>query len=135
MVCDDCHIQSLCLVEVQKCCDCLYEDSCGWPDTSSKPVQQESCKDSSVEQPKYYTRKDIPSGIECWDHYELAMTPEEFRGAMKNNIYKYIFRAGHKEDLIKDLEKALVYLKRWLRYENGERIMWMRQGQKNEKVR
>lgn len=82
--------------------------------------------------PSHYAKADIPSGIECWDHYELAMTEEEFRGAMKNNIYKYIFRAGRKDPAktVEDLKKARSYLTRWIQYAEGDRTVWMK-GRKN----
>ena len=81
-----------------------------------------------VNHPNHYTNTGIPSGIECWDHYELAMTPDEFRGAMKNNLYKYIFRAGHKDPArqIEDLKKCIAYLNRWIKFEKGERTVWMK---------
>jgi hypothetical protein len=87
--------------------------------------------DDVLDHPEHYTTSEIPSGIECWDHYELGMTEEEFRGAMKNNIYKYIFRAGRKDKnkTVEDLNKAIRYLHRWIKFEEGERIVWMK-GQK-----
>lgn len=99
-----------------------------------KPLKLEpKVEKDQLDHPNYYTETGIPSGIEAWDHYELAMTPEEFQGAMKNNLYKYIFRAGHKgsETAIKDLKKAINYLKRWISYLEGNRIVWMR-GTKND---
>jgi hypothetical protein len=72
-----------------------------------------------IDHPKHYTY----AKVECWNWYECAMSDEEFRGAMKNNIWKYTFRAGHKdnEEAIKDLEKAKAYINRWIKFEQGER--------------
>ncbi len=82
----------------------------------------------TIDHPEHYAEAQIPSGIECWDHYELAMTEAEFVGAMKNNIYKYIFRTGRKDPAaaVQDLEKARAYLKRWIAYLEGHRIVWMK---------
>jgi hypothetical protein len=62
--------------------------------------------------PHHYTTREL----ECWDWYEKAMTREEFVGAMKNNIWKYTYRAGNKEDAVGDLQKAITYIERWIRY-------------------
>jgi hypothetical protein len=81
-----------------------------------------------IDHPEHYANADIPSGIECWNWYELGMTEEEFRGAMKNNVFKYIWRVGRKDKAksIQDLEKAIAYIKRWIKFEEGERIVWMK---------
>ena len=41
------------------------------------------------------------------------MTPTEFRGAMKANIIKYLWRYEHKNGL-EDLKKARFYLERMI---------------------
>jgi hypothetical protein len=79
-----------------------------------------------IDHPSHYAEAGIPSGIECWDWYELAMTEEEFTGHMKGNVLKYTFRAGRKQNAIEDLEKARAYLKRWITYLNGDRTVHMR---------
>jgi len=81
--------------------------------------------------PNHYAEANIPSGIECWDWYELAMTEEEVTGHFKGNALKYIFRAGRKADAIEDLEKARNYLARWIGYLKGDRTVHMR-GKKND---
>jgi hypothetical protein len=78
-------------------------------------------KNDEINHPSHYTSGSM-SGIECWDHYELAMNTDEFRGAMKNNIYKYIFRQGKKDEVVKELKKARAYLDRWIAFEEGQRI-------------
>lgn len=70
-----------------------------------------------LKHPEHYTH----GKAECWDWYEAGMSDDEFRGAMKNNIYKYTYRAGHKGDTVKDLGKAIQYLKRWIEFERGVR--------------
>jgi hypothetical protein len=98
-----------------------------------KPVAEKIQVDGPKGGPNHYTNVGSMSGIECWDHYELAMSEAEFRGAMKNNVYKYIFRAGHKdsEKMAIDIKKAISYLNRWLKFEEGERTVWMK-GSKSE---
>jgi len=72
-----------------------------------------------INHPSHYTDRDI----ECWDWYRMVMTHEEFRGAMKNNVLKYIYRAGKKHTIIEDLEKARAYIDRWIKHEQeGEDV-------------
>ena len=57
--------------------------------------------------PSHYT-----SGkIECIDAIESSMTPEAFKGFLKGNIQKYIFRY-EKKNGIEDLKKAHWYLQK-----------------------
>jgi hypothetical protein len=61
--------------------------------------------DSLVDHPKHYGGEDNPyeaiKVIEAWDlNFNLG------------NVVKYISRAGKKDDIQQDLEKALWYLKR-----------------------
>lgn len=54
---------------------------------------------------------------EDWiDECERTLTPEEFNGAMKFTIGKYVRRAGKKDELIKEVEKVADYAQRWLQY-------------------
>ena len=59
-----------------------------------------------VIQPSHYTNR----GMECWDWYQIVMTKEEYHGAMKANVYKYMYRAGQKLNTLEDLKKARAYL-------------------------
>lgn len=72
----------------------------------------EDCSENDVNHPTHYTNRKA----ECWYWYEQAMSEEEFVGAMKNNIWKYTYRCGHKDDNIKDLEKAKAYIDRWIKF-------------------
>jgi hypothetical protein len=47
--------------------------------------------------------------IECIDAIESAMTKEGFRGYLKGNIIKYVWRYDRKNG-VEDLEKAQWYL-------------------------
>lgn len=52
---------------------------------------------NNVNHPDHYNR----GGIECIDAIQSALTPEEFRGYLKGNAIKYIWRErskGGKED-------------------------------------
>ena len=60
-----------------------------------------------VNSPPHYNQ----GGIECIDAIEAALTPEEFRGYLKGNALKYIWRERHKGGA-EDLDKAGWYLER-----------------------
>ena len=64
--------------------------------------------DSAVDHPDHYTQ----GGIECIKAIEASMTPEEFQGSCKANVFKYLWRWRNKNGL-EDLKKARVYLN-WL---------------------
>ena len=94
----DCYrevIKSLC-DEIDKACykalDLTEDDVC-----------------DSVNHPAHYTR----GGIECLDAIEASLTPEQYRGYLKGNIIKYLWRYEWKNGL-EDVEKAQFYLNRLL---------------------
>lgn len=72
-------------------------------------------KHDPVESPDHYTR----GGIEHLDYMRATMSHEEYRGAMRFNVSKYIRRAGAKGDIVEDLRKASEYLRRWIAHEDG----------------
>lgn len=61
----------------------------------------------SINHPSHYTN----GAIECIDAIESQLTPEEYRGYLKGNIAKYIWRERQKGG-IESLEKARWYLDR-----------------------
>ena len=65
-----------------------------------------------VNHPKHYTSH--PSGVEC-------ITITEHMNFLLGNAVKYIWRADLKDNDVKDLEKAIWYLKREIerRYQYG----------------
>ncbi len=65
---------------------------------------------NDVNHPDYYQTEE---GIECIDAIQAALTPEEFRGFLKANALKYIWRAGKKGDALKDARKASWYVEKW----------------------
>ncbi len=66
-------------------------------------------ENDNVNHPSHYTQ----GSIECIDAIEASMEPAEFRGAMKANIIKYLWRYKHKNGL-EDLKKARFYLERMI---------------------
>lgn len=58
-----------------------------------------------VERPIHYAS----GGLEAIEAMEASMTPEAFRGFLKGNILKYVWRYEQKNGL-EDLEKAKWYL-------------------------
>ena len=61
-----------------------------------------------VSRPSHYCK----GGIECIDCIKASMTPEAFRGFLKGNVMKYVFRYESKENPVQDLEKAGWYLEK-----------------------
>ena len=61
----------------------------------------------NVNSPSHYTQ----AGIECIDAIEASMTKEEFKGYLKGNIQKYVWRYELKNGL-EDVKKAQWYLNR-----------------------
>jgi len=58
-----------------------------------------------VNSPSHYSF----GGIECIEAMEASMSPEAFRGLLKGNIFKYVWRYENKNGL-EDLRKAKWYL-------------------------
>ena len=70
-----------------------------------------------VNSPPHYNRK----GIECLSAIEASMSDEEFKGYLKGNCLKYIWRYTYKGKPTEDLKKAEYYLKRLIHeVESGE---------------
>lgn len=62
----------------------------------------------NVNRPQHYNRK----GIECIAAIEASMSDEEFKGYLKGNCLKYIWRYQYKGKPLEDLKKGEFYLKR-----------------------
>lgn len=52
-------------------------------------------------------------GLEVIDIIKAALTPEEFRGYLKGNDLKYIFREPHKGNPVQDVGKHIWYAQRY----------------------
>jgi hypothetical protein len=74
-----------------------------WATKEESPVIQED----AVNHPSHYT----DGGIECIEAIESALTNEEYRGYLKGNIQKYVWRERHKGGT-ESLKKARWYLDR-----------------------
>ena len=61
----------------------------------------------TVNHPSHYTDGEI----ECIEAIEAQLTPEEYRGYLKGNVAKYVWREKHKGG-IESLKKAQWYLDR-----------------------
>jgi hypothetical protein len=79
--------------------------------------------------PSHYTQ----GSVECIEAIEASMTPEAFKGFLKGNCIKYLFRYEKKNGL-EDLEKCNWYLNHLLATERIERIAAMQQEKKTEEV-
>jgi len=64
-------------------------------------------KEDVVNHPSHYT----DGGIECIEAIEAQLTLEEYRGYLKGNIAKYVWRERHKGGS-ESLKKAQWYLTR-----------------------
>ena len=62
-----------------------------------------------VNSPNHYML--FPDGTEAIDIIKAALTPEEFDGYCKGNCLKYRLRAGKKDALQQDIDKAETYVK------------------------
>lgn len=71
-----------------------------------------------VSHPGHYTK----GGVECIDAIESSMSPEAFRGYLKGNVQKYIFRYESKENPLQDLKKAQWYLNKLISKVEKERV-------------
>ena len=66
--------------------------------------------DDVVNSPGHYRQ----GGIEAIDAIKASMTREEFKGYLKGNAQKYLWRYRHKGKPAEDLRKAKWYLDRLL---------------------
>lgn len=68
-----------------------------------------------VNHPSHYT----DGAIECIEGIEAQQTLEEFRGYLKGNIAKYLWRERHKGG-IESLKKAQWYLDRLIQFDEAQ---------------
>jgi hypothetical protein len=71
-------------------------------------MAEEEAAEDVVNNPDHYNT----GSIECIDAIEESMTPEAFRGYLKGNCTKYLWRYSYKGKPIEDLQKAQWYLAR-----------------------
>jgi hypothetical protein len=75
-----------------------------------KPWEDGKIETCAVNSPLHY--KHNHKGIEAIDAIEAAMQPSQFKGYLKGNLLKYIWRCDYKGHAVQDLKKAEWYLKR-----------------------
>lgn len=61
-----------------------------------------------VNHPQHYAS----GSLECIDWIESMLTAEEFRGYLKGNVLKYVWRHEDKGKPAQDLSKAIWYLEK-----------------------
>lgn len=66
-----------------------------------------------VHSPSHYNSGDI----ECIDAIQASMSPEAFKGYLKGNVEKYVWRMSYKGKPVEDLRKARFYLDRLIEVE------------------
>ena len=62
------------------------------------------------------------NGVECIDAIEASMSTEEFKGFLKGNVQKYVWRYSQKNGA-EDLKKAKWYLERLIKLREFEEAM------------
>jgi hypothetical protein len=80
----------------------------------------EEPENDPVNHPAHYTQ----GGIECIDAIRASMTPEEFKGFLKGNAMKYLWRYENKGHPLQDIEKGIWYsnrLKKFLKTMDEEK--------------
>jgi hypothetical protein len=82
-----------------------------WATKEEPPVIQEDV----VNHPSHYT----DGGIECIEAIEAQLTPEEYRGYIKGNIAKYLWRERLKGG-VTSLKKAQWYLDRLVQFDEAQ---------------
>lgn len=82
-----------------------------------KTKERKMEKKDEVNNPAHYTS----GGIECIDAIKASMTEEQFKGFLKGNVIKYLWRYELKNNPVQDLEKAQFYLNRLLKEVKGNK--------------
>jgi len=79
---------------------------------------------NEVDSPEHYNR----NTVETIDLIRDSMEPQEFRGYLKGNIFKYVSRYRYKdqENPVKDLLKARWYLEKLVEVMREENLASMR---------
>jgi hypothetical protein len=92
----------------------LTEDrNSNFPGENTIPQRPEVQADL-VNHPPHY----VDGGIECIEAIEAQLTPEEYRGYLKGNNVKYLWRERHKGGT-ESLKKASWYLDRLIQFDEA----------------
>lgn len=89
---------------MSRCLACEEDDR--YPHTCQPKAEPVGKVGDPVKQPSHYADGEI----ECIDAIRASMTPEAFRGYLKGNVQKYVWRYEKKVNPAEDLRKAQVYL-------------------------
>ena len=71
-------------------------------------VPENKSKNDDVNNPLHYRQ----NSLECIEAIQASMTPLEFKGYLKGNALKYLWRYAYKGNPVQDLDKAEWYLAR-----------------------
>jgi len=82
------------------------EDSELWEDESLEDIIARQDEEDMVGAPKHYNT----GNIECIDAIEESMSSVAFKGYLKGNCMKYLWRYDYKGKQVEDLQKAGWYL-------------------------
>lgn len=72
----------------------------------TKPAEEEAKEIDPVNNPSHYNT----GNIECIDAIEESMSSVAFKGYLKGNCMKYLWRYDYKGKQVEDLQKAQWYL-------------------------
>ena len=81
---------------------------------TEKELTEAAKRADAVHAPQHYCR----GGVECIEAIKASMSPEAYKGYLKGNCMKYLWRYDSKGG-VQDLRKAEVYLG-WLIDEEGK---------------
>ncbi len=86
------------------------EDADLWEDESLEDIiaRQDEEEEDMVGAPKHYNS----GNIECIDAIEESMSSHAFKGYLKGNCLKYLWRYDYKGKQVEDLQKAGWYLRK-----------------------
>lgn len=116
------------LDQVKACISCKHfvtygEIQCGFTEScvnfSKWELVGTPTGQGTTEAAKHYQIADMQP-IEIMQAY---LTKEQFIGFLRGNVIKYILRMGHKDDVIKDAEKACQYAEWLVKALRDERIV------------
>ncbi len=72
---------------------------------------------SAVDHPSHYNK----GGVECIEAIKACVSPEAYKGFLKGNVLKYMWRYESKGKPVEDLKKAKWYLDKLIEVENSSK--------------
>ena len=90
------------------------KEDADWLSIDSEPYEfEEETEEDVVNNPNHYNN----GSIECIEGIQASMSAEAFRGYLKGNCMKYLWRYSYKGKPVEDLQKAQWYLAKLLQEE------------------